>query len=161
MSQYAMDGRETVSLRGYPNQSLSSQDGSTIYNKFSLELRYPISLKPAAACWLCRPPRACGFCRCGDCRDRFCRRGYAVGCHLLHCDRHAVDRQIGCRTVCDSVRLCRHDRPDAVWLWSFQKQLEAKADLAQQENEQKIKQKTNRTFFKTDHIKKYWYFRSK
>ena len=31
MSQYAMDGRETVSLRGYPNQSLSDQDGSTIY----------------------------------------------------------------------------------------------------------------------------------
>jgi len=49
MSQYAMDGRETVALRGYTNQSLSSQDGSTIYNKFSLELRYPISLKPAAS----------------------------------------------------------------------------------------------------------------
>ncbi len=49
MSQYAMDGRETISLRGYPNQSLSSQDGSTIYNRFSLELRYPITLKPAAS----------------------------------------------------------------------------------------------------------------
>jgi len=49
MSQYAMDGRETVSLRGYPNQSLSSQDGSTIYNKFSIELRYPITLKPSAS----------------------------------------------------------------------------------------------------------------
>ena len=49
MSQYAMDGRETVALRGYTNQSLSSQDGSTIYNKFSLELRYPITLKPSAS----------------------------------------------------------------------------------------------------------------
>ena len=49
MSQYAMDGREMISLRGYPNQSLSSQNGSTIYNKFSLELRYPITLKPAAS----------------------------------------------------------------------------------------------------------------
>ena len=49
MSQYAMDGRETISLRGYPNQSLSSQEGSTIYNRFSLELRYPITLKPAAS----------------------------------------------------------------------------------------------------------------
>ena len=49
MSQYAMDGRETVSLRGYPNQSLSNQDGSTIYNKFSIELRYPITLKPSAS----------------------------------------------------------------------------------------------------------------
>ncbi len=36
MSQYAMDGREMISLRGYPNQSLSSGDGSTIYNRFSL-----------------------------------------------------------------------------------------------------------------------------
>jgi len=49
MSQYAMDGRETVSLRGYTNQALSDRDGSTIYNKFSLELRYPITLKPAAS----------------------------------------------------------------------------------------------------------------
>ena len=49
MSQYSMDGREMISLRGYPNQSLSSQNGSTIYNKFSLELRYPITLKPAAS----------------------------------------------------------------------------------------------------------------
>ena len=49
MSQYSMDGREMISLRGYPNQSLSSGDGSTIYNRFSLELRYPITLKPAAS----------------------------------------------------------------------------------------------------------------
>ena len=49
MSQYAMDGRETIPLRGYPNQSLSSQDGSTIYNKFSIELRNPITLKPSAS----------------------------------------------------------------------------------------------------------------
>ena len=49
MSQYAMDGRETVSLRGYTNQALSDRDGCTIYNKFSLELRYPITLKPAAS----------------------------------------------------------------------------------------------------------------
>ena len=49
MSQYSMDGREMISLRGYPNQSLSSVNGSTIYNRFSLELRYPITLKPAAS----------------------------------------------------------------------------------------------------------------
>ena len=49
LSQYALDGRETVALRGYENQSLSNQDGSTIYNKFSLELRYPITLKPSAS----------------------------------------------------------------------------------------------------------------
>jgi outer membrane protein insertion porin family len=49
MVSYALDGRETIQLRGYPNQSLSSRDGSIIYNKFSLELRYPITLKPSAS----------------------------------------------------------------------------------------------------------------
>ena len=49
MQQYALDGRETIALRGYENGSLSSRDGSIIYNKFSLELRYPISLKPTAS----------------------------------------------------------------------------------------------------------------
>ena len=28
MQQWAMDGRETIALRGYKNQSLSSRDGS-------------------------------------------------------------------------------------------------------------------------------------
>ena len=45
----ALDGRETIALRGYPNQSLSSQDGGSIYNKFSLELRYPITLAQSAS----------------------------------------------------------------------------------------------------------------
>jgi len=44
LGNYSLDGREVIQLRGYPNQSLSSQDGGTIYNKFSLELRYPITL---------------------------------------------------------------------------------------------------------------------
>ncbi len=44
LGSYSLDGRETIALRGYPNQSLSSQDGGTIYNKYSLELRYPITL---------------------------------------------------------------------------------------------------------------------
>ncbi len=44
LGNYSLDGREAIALRGYPNQSLSSQDGGTIYNKFSLELRYPITL---------------------------------------------------------------------------------------------------------------------
>jgi outer membrane protein insertion porin family len=48
MGTYSLDGRESIALRGYPNQSLSSQDGGTIYNKFSLELRYPITLKASA-----------------------------------------------------------------------------------------------------------------
>ena len=45
LGTYSLDGREAISLRGYPNQSLSDVDGGTIYNKFSLELRYPITLK--------------------------------------------------------------------------------------------------------------------
>ncbi|WP_084625681.1 outer membrane protein assembly factor BamA [Salinimicrobium xinjiangense] len=60
MGTYSMDGREAVAMRGYPNQSLtpldrgvlsqaSDNDGATIYNKYSLELRYPITLKPTAS----------------------------------------------------------------------------------------------------------------
>ena len=48
LGTYSLDGRETIALRGYPNQSLSSQDGGSIYNKYSLELRYPISLGQTA-----------------------------------------------------------------------------------------------------------------
>jgi outer membrane protein insertion porin family len=48
LGSYSLDGREAVALRGYPNQALSEQDGGTIYNKFSLELRYPITLKQSA-----------------------------------------------------------------------------------------------------------------
>ncbi|MDY8136669.1 BamA/OMP85 family outer membrane protein [Aquimarina sp. 2201CG5-10] len=58
----SLDGREVVALRGYPNQSLVPQsrsnnpdsglDGATIYNKYSLELRYPITLKPSASIYM-------------------------------------------------------------------------------------------------------------
>ena len=44
LGNFALDGREIIQLRGYPNQSLSANDGGSIYNKFSLELRYPITL---------------------------------------------------------------------------------------------------------------------
>lgn len=49
LANFAQDGRETIQLRGYPNNSLSSDDGGSIYNKFSLELRYPITMKAAAS----------------------------------------------------------------------------------------------------------------
>lgn len=52
LGNFSLDGRETIGLRGYPNQSLSTQDGSSIYNKFSLELRYPVTLKAAAKIYL-------------------------------------------------------------------------------------------------------------
>lgn len=55
LANFALDGREIIGLRGYPNQSLTPYDGSgaqngaTVYNKFSLELRYPITMKAAAS----------------------------------------------------------------------------------------------------------------
>ncbi|WP_291119604.1 outer membrane protein assembly factor BamA [Flavobacterium sp. UBA6135] len=52
LANFALDGREIIQLRGYPNQSLSNIDGGTIYNKFSLELRYPITLKSAASIYV-------------------------------------------------------------------------------------------------------------
>ncbi|MGB6268392.1 MAG: BamA/TamA family outer membrane protein, partial [Olleya sp.] len=61
----SLDGREAVALRGYPNQALSSQDGGTIYNKFSLELRYPITLKQSAKIY------ALGFLEAGASFDSF------------------------------------------------------------------------------------------
>ncbi len=65
MVNYALDGRETIALRGYPNQSLSSSDGSVLYNRFSLELRYPITLKPSASIY------ALSFLEAGNGYDRF------------------------------------------------------------------------------------------
>ena len=52
LANFALDGREVVQLRGYPNQALSSVDGGTIYNKFSLELRYPITMNPMASVYV-------------------------------------------------------------------------------------------------------------
>jgi outer membrane protein insertion porin family len=46
LSGYAVDGREVIALRGYENNSLSPTDGATIYNKYTLELRYALSLNP-------------------------------------------------------------------------------------------------------------------
>lgn len=77
LGTYSLDGREAIQLRGYPNQSLvpldratnmstaTDDDGATIYNKFSLELRYPITLKPAASIY------ALSFLEAGASYDRF------------------------------------------------------------------------------------------
>jgi outer membrane protein insertion porin family len=52
LGSYSLDGREVIQLRGYPNQSLSTQDGDNIYNKFSLEMRYPITLAQMASIYV-------------------------------------------------------------------------------------------------------------
>ncbi len=49
LQQGNFDGRTVISLRGYPNGSLSNLRGGTIYNKVGFELRYPITLKPSAS----------------------------------------------------------------------------------------------------------------
>jgi len=47
-----MDGRELIGMRGYTNNSLTPGYpvplGGTVYTKYTLELRYPISLNPNA-----------------------------------------------------------------------------------------------------------------
>ncbi len=60
MGNFTLDGRDVIQLRGYENQSLTpystnpltgatEQNGGLVYNKFSLELRYPLTLKPSAS----------------------------------------------------------------------------------------------------------------
>src|SRR5699024_8601946 len=63
LGMYSLDGRENIRLRGYPNQSIiplsrgvfskeTRNDGATIYDKYTLELRYPITLKPQASIYV-------------------------------------------------------------------------------------------------------------
>lgn len=65
MASYQLDGRETIALRGYENSRLSSIDGGTVYNKFQMEMRYPITLKPSASIY------ALGFLEAGNSYDGF------------------------------------------------------------------------------------------
>lgn len=66
MSQFRYDGSETIGLRGYENEKIASQDEPrTIYNKFSLETRYPITLKPSASIYVM------GFLEAGNAYENF------------------------------------------------------------------------------------------
>jgi len=56
LGNFTLDGRDIIQLRGYENQSLTPinpttgrQEGGLVYNKFSMELRYPLTLKPSAS----------------------------------------------------------------------------------------------------------------
>ncbi len=73
MSGYSTYGEETIGLRGYENASLTprtykngsySYDGN-IYNKYVMELRYPISLQPSATVY------ALAFLEAGNCWTEF------------------------------------------------------------------------------------------
>ncbi len=59
LTGFNLDGRELIALRGYQDNSLTpytinplnlryNQTGATIYNRYTMELRYPISLNPQA-----------------------------------------------------------------------------------------------------------------
>ncbi len=65
LSGFGLDGREIIALRGYDNNSLTpqvngSQVGGTIFNKYSMELRYRISPNPQATVYVL------GFLEAGD-----------------------------------------------------------------------------------------------
>ena len=46
------DGREMISLRGYNNNSISPITGANIYNKYTTELRYALSLNPSSTVYI-------------------------------------------------------------------------------------------------------------
>ncbi len=48
MSGYNIYGTDYVALRGYKDYSLSPNNGSNMYTKFTSEIRFPITLKPSA-----------------------------------------------------------------------------------------------------------------
>lgn len=54
LSGFSLDGREIIALRGYENNSVTPinsngvQVGGTIFDKYTFELRYPVSLNPSA-----------------------------------------------------------------------------------------------------------------
>ena len=57
LSGYNIDGRELIRLRGYDDQSITPTQnnervGGNIFNKFTFELRYPLSLNPNATIFL-------------------------------------------------------------------------------------------------------------
>ncbi|SFF72634.1 outer membrane protein assembly factor BamA [Sunxiuqinia elliptica] len=65
MSGYNLYGSDIISLRGYKDYSLSRQTGSNMYNKLTMELRYPVTLKPSATIYVL------GFLEAGNAWDDF------------------------------------------------------------------------------------------
>lgn len=52
LTGYNLDGRELISLRGYNNTSLNPSDGATVFDKYTFEARYPITLNPMASVYV-------------------------------------------------------------------------------------------------------------
>jgi outer membrane protein insertion porin family len=60
LSGFQLDGREIIALRGYTDNSLSNSQGNSTITKYTLEMRYPISLNPSATIY------ALGFAEAGN-----------------------------------------------------------------------------------------------
>lgn len=54
LTGFALDGREIIALRGYMDQSVGNAlgTGSVVVNKYSVEVRYPLSLNPSATIYI-------------------------------------------------------------------------------------------------------------
>jgi outer membrane protein insertion porin family len=54
LTGFALDGREIIALRGYLDQSVGNTQGtgSVVVNKYTMELRYPLSLNPSATIYI-------------------------------------------------------------------------------------------------------------
>ena len=52
LSGFNLDGREIIALRGYDDQTLSTPTGDRLISKYTMELRYPLSLNPSATIYM-------------------------------------------------------------------------------------------------------------
>ncbi len=52
LMNYDFTGRETIAMRGYDDGSLTPEEGGNIYDKFTVELRYPLSLNPMSTIYV-------------------------------------------------------------------------------------------------------------
>jgi len=71
LSGFSLDGREIIALRGYANNTLTPRNsvgsymGGTIFDKYTMELRYPVSLNPMATIFVL------GFAEAGNAWSKF------------------------------------------------------------------------------------------
>jgi outer membrane protein insertion porin family len=52
LSSWMLDGREVVPLRGYENNSLSPDDGASVFDRYTLEIRQPLVESAMATVWV-------------------------------------------------------------------------------------------------------------
>ncbi len=61
LSSWVLDGREVIPLRGYENNSLTPDNGGSVFDRFTIELRQPIVESGSATIWVL------GFLEGGNC----------------------------------------------------------------------------------------------